>query len=244
MNSFLLIGSIVTVVAGTAQSSIGFGMSMIMAPCLMLVLDPVSVVPTILLVDVINCVLVTLRYRGHVRPRMVVPLAIGGILGFAAGIQVLTRVDPDTMRMLVGVLVLVFTAVLWSGWRKPFRESLWVTLPVGMASGLAGGATSMSGPPVVLFMANQGHHQDLFRANLIAYFSLIEIYGIANFWWAGALTREVVVHAALLMPAMLLGTAVGFLLGPRIPEKVFRNIIFCLLLVIGIALVVNSLGNS
>ena len=239
MNSFLLIGSIVTVVAGAAQSSIGFGMSMIMAPCLMLVLDPVAVVPTILLVDVINCVLVTLRYRGHVRPRMVI---LPSASGFAAGIQVLTRwtrIHAHARgRARAGIYCRAVERLAQALPGIPV-----VTLPVGMASGLAGGATSMSGPPVVLFMANQGHHQTV-RANLIAYFSLIEIYGIANFWWAGALTREVVVHAALLMPAMLLGTAIGFLLGPRIPEKVFRNIIFCLLLVIGIALVVNSLGNS
>lgn len=244
MNSFLIIGSISALVAGMAQSSIGFGMSMIMAPCIMLVLDPVTAVPTILLVDVLNCILVTLRYRRHVRVRMVVPLAVGGILGFAAGIQVLTRVDADTMRLLVGTLVLVFTGILWSGWRKPVKESLWVTLPVGMASGFAGGTTSMSGPPAVLFMANQGHPPDLFRANLIAYFSLIELYGIAHFWWAGALTGEVVGNAAVLIPAMLLGTAAGFLLGPRIPERAFRNLIFLVLLVIGIALVVNSLGNG
>ncbi len=243
MNSFFLIGSLAAVVAGAAQSSLGFGMSMIMAPCLMFVLEPAAVVPTILLVDVFNCMLVTFRYRRHVHIRMVIPLTVGGILGVAAGIQVLTRVDPDTMRLLVGLLVLVFTVVLWSGWRRPVTESLWVTLPVGLASGFAGGTTSMSGPPVVLFMANQGHHQDIFRANLIAYFSLIEIYAIVNFWWAGALSREIVSHSAVLIPAMLLGTGIGFLLGPRIPEKIFRNLIFVVLLIIGTILVVNSLRS-
>ncbi len=229
--------------AGVAQSSIGFGFSMIMAPCLMFVLEPVAVVPTILLVDVINCILVTLRYRRHVHGRMVVPLAVGGIIGVAAGIQVLTRVDPDTMRLLVGVLVLVFTGVLWSGWRRPVAESLWITVPVGMASGFAGGTTSMSGPPVVLFMANQGHNQNVFRANLIAYFTLIEIYAIANFWWAGALSRNIVANAATLIPSMLLGTGLGFFLGPHIPEKLFRNLIFIVLLIIGTILLINSLRS-
>lgn len=243
MTPFFIVGSITALIAGAAQSSIGFGFSMIMAPCIMLVLEPMAVVPTILLVDVLNCILVTLRYRRHVHIRMVIPLTIGGMIGFAAGIQVLTRANPDTMRLLVGALVLVFTVVLWSGWRRPVRESLWLTLPVGMASGFAGGTTSMSGPPVVLFMANQGHHQDIFRANLIAYFSLIEIYGIANLWWEGALNRGIVVNATILLPAMLLGTALGFWLGPRIPEKAFRNLIFLLLLIIGTVLVANSLAS-
>ncbi|HOC67873.1 MAG TPA: sulfite exporter TauE/SafE family protein [Candidatus Hydrogenedentes bacterium] len=241
MLSFFLIGSLSAFVAGAAQSSIGFGFSMIMAPCLMFVLEPVAVVPTILLVDVVNCILVTLRYRRHVHIRMVIPLTVGGILGVAAGIQVLTRVDPDTMRLLVGLLVLLFTVVLWSGWRRPVKETLWVTLPVGLASGFAGGTTSMSGPPVVLFMANQGHDQHLFRANLIAYFALIEIYAIANFGWAGALSRDIVSHSAVLIPSMLLGTGVGFLFGPRIPDKIFRSLIFAALLIIGTVLVVNSL---
>jgi len=100
-----------------------------------------------------------------------------------------------------------------------------------------------TGPPVVLFMANQGHDQHLFRANLIAYFALIEIYAIANFGWAGALSRDIISHSAVLIPSMLLGTGVGFLLGPRIPDKIFRNLIFIVLLVIGVALMVNSLGK-
>ncbi|HOH28785.1 MAG TPA: sulfite exporter TauE/SafE family protein [Candidatus Hydrogenedentes bacterium] len=243
MSPFFLIGSLTALAAGAAQSSIGFGFSMIMAPIIMLVMEPAAVVPTILLVDVFNCILVTLRYRRHIHIRMVVPLTVGGIIGMAAGIQVLTRVDPDTMRLLVGLLVLVFTVVLWSGWRRPVRESLWITLPVGMASGFAGGATTMSGPPVVLFMANQGHHQDVFRANLIAYFALIEIYGIGNLWWAGALSRDIVAHAGILIPSMLLGTGLGFFLGPRIPEKAFRNLIFAVLVIVGLVLVINSLGR-
>lgn len=241
MSAFFIVGSIAALIAGAAQSSIGFGLSMIMAPCIMLVLPPLTVVPTILLVDVLNCVLVTIRYRRHVHIHMVIPLAIGGIIGFAAGIQVLTRVDQNIMRLLVGGLVLTFTAVLWSGWRKPVREMPWITLPIGMASGFAGGTTTMSGPPIVLFMANQGHAPDLSRANMIAYFALIEIYGIANLWWAGALNREVVTNAAILIPAMLLGTALGFLLGPRIPEKTFKNLIFLLLFIIGTVLIITSL---
>lgn len=73
MSPFFIVGSITALVAGAAQSSIGFGFSMIMAPCIMLVLEPVAVVPTILLVDVLNCILVTLRYRRHVHIRMVIP---------------------------------------------------------------------------------------------------------------------------------------------------------------------------
>lgn len=243
MITLFIVGSLAAVIAGLAQSSIGFGMAMIMSPCVMLVLEPVAVVPTILLVNILNSLLVTWRYWHHVQLKSVLPLAVGGIVGFTIGIQVLLYLNPNTMRLLVGLFVLTFTTILWRGWRRPVEEKPWITMPIGVVSGFAGGTTSMSGPPVILFLANQGHERDHFRATLIAYFTIINVYGIIRFFTMGALTSEVLTYAGALIPATLAGTTLGILYGGRIPEKTFKNLIFILLAFIGATLVYNSLRS-
>ena len=241
MTLIFIIGSAAAVLAGLAQSSIGFGMAMIMSPCVMLVLKPTAVVPTILLVNILNSIIVTWRYRHHVQLRSVLPLAAGGIVGFTVGIQVLVYLNPNTMRLLVGLFVLTFTTIMWRGWRRPVEEKPWITMPIGLVSGFAGGTTSMSGPPVILFLANQGHARDHFRATLIAYFTIINIYGIIRFYTLGLLTTEVLAYAGALIPATLVGTTLGILYGGRVPEHRFKRIIFMLLVFIGCTLVYNSL---
>lgn len=235
-----IVGSLAAIIAGIAQSSIGFGMAMIMSPCVMLVLEPIAVVPTILLVNIINSILVTWRYWHHVQLRSVLPLTIGGIVGFTIGLRVLIYLNPNTMRLLVGVFVLTFTTILWRGWRRPVEEKPWITMPIGIISGFAGGTTSMSGPPVILFLTNQGHERDHFRATLIAYFTILNLYGITRFFLMGALTPTVLSYAGTLIPATLLGTFLGIRYGNRIPEKQFKKVILLLLFIIGCILVVNS----
>ena len=225
MTAYIVVGSVAALIAAMAQSCIGFGFSMILAPALLLVLDAKSVVPTVLLVDIFNCLLVSIRYREHILPRIVIPLAIGGVIGFAAGIRFLFHGDQHSLRLAMGIFVLVFTVLQWRGWRRPIREKLYTLLPVGFLSGLAGGASSMSGPPVVLFMANQDHNPHVFRASLISYFTFIEVYGIALFWWSGALTHEIIVNAAVLIPAMLFGSIMGFFLASHFPEHIFKKMI-------------------
>ncbi len=243
MSVIVIIGSLAAFVAGVAQSTLGFGMAMIMAPCIMLVLEPMAVVPTILLVNILNSMIVMVRFRRFIHWRQVLPLSAGGIAGFTLGIQLLAYLDPNYSRLFVGLLVLTFTAILWSGWRRPMRETVWTLVPVGLVSGFVGGSTSMSGPPVILFLANQGAHRDHFRANLICYFTITNVYGILRFLHLGAFTGEIVRYAAVFIPATLLGTAAGMLLGGRIPEAAFRRIVFVVLLLIAAMLIINSLRS-
>ncbi|HDP36045.1 MAG TPA: sulfite exporter TauE/SafE family protein [Candidatus Hydrogenedentes bacterium] len=174
----IIIGSFAAFTAGLAQSCLGFGMALIMAPCIMLIIEPRAVVPTVLLMSITNTFLIALKSHPHIKWRLLLPLSAGGLVGFSFGLRALLMLDSDNARLVIGMLVLIFTAVLWSGWRWPLPETPWMLTPVGMLSGFTGGATSISGPPVVLFLANQNTPRDTFRANLVCYFFIINCYGI------------------------------------------------------------------
>ncbi len=239
--ALLIIGSGAAFVAGLAQSSLGFGLALILAPCIMLVIEPVAVVPTVLLMSVTNTFLVAVRSRHLIKWRLLLPLAAGGLVGFTMGIRLLILLSPDMARIFIGALVLVFTMLLWMGWRRPLPETVWTLVPVGFVSGITGGATSIGGPPVALFLANQNTPRDMFRANLVCYFFVISSYGVVRLTLNGILDGRVALYAVSLLPATLLGTITGLYFGSRIPEQMFKRAVFSLLLIMGSILVYNGM---
>ena len=244
MLPFFIVGSLASFSAGLAQSSLGFGMALIMAPCIALVIEPVAVVPTIVLMSTVNTFLVALRNKRMIKWRLLVPLSIGGLIGASLGLNVLLQLDPDIMRLFIGILVLTFTGILWSGWQHPLREKPWTILSVGFVSGFTGGATSISGPPVVLFLANQNMPRDVFRANLTSYFFLLNCFMITWLSWNDVMRGSIVLNAAALFPATLTGTLIGLYFGRRIPENAFRRAVFIVLLIMGSMLVYHGIFHG
>lgn len=243
MPLIIVIGSLAAFTAGLAQSCLGFGMALIMAPCIMLVIEPIAVVPTILLMSAVNTFLVAARSRRLVKWRLLLPLTTGGLIGFTLGLRALIMLDPDRARLFIGILVLAFTVVLWSGWHKPLPEKAWMLLPVGLISGFTGGATSISGPPVVLFLANQNTPRDIFRANLVSYFFILNCYGIVRLLNNGLINGTVATYALFMFPATLAGTLTGLHFGKRIPENTFKRAVFVVLLIMGALLVYHGIVN-
>ncbi len=241
MALILTIGSLAAFVSGIAQSCLGFGMALIMAPCIMLIIEPMAVVPTVLLMSALNTFIIAAKSQRLIRWSLLLPLVIGGIIGFTLGIQALLMLDPNVIRLFVGILVLLFTGVLWSGWRRPLPENPWTLGPVGLLSGFTGGSTSISGPPVVLFLTNQNTPRDAFRANLVCYFFIINCYGIVRLSLNGILNQQVMIYAAAFLPATLLGTLTGIYFSRKIPEKIFRQAVFMVLSIMGAMLLYNSL---
>ena len=239
----IAIGSLAAFTAGLAQSTLGFGMALIMAPCIMLVIEPIAVVPTILLMSAVNTFLVAVRSRHLIKWRLLLPLTAGGLVGFTLGLHALLMLDPNMARLFIGILVLAFTVVLWSGWRKPLPETPWMLVPVGFISGFTGGSTSISGPPVALFLANQNTPRDIFRTNLVSYFFILDCYGIIRLLLNGTIDKTVALYAVCMFPATLAGTLTGLYFGKRIPENAFMRAVFIVLLIMGSLLIYHSIFN-
>ena len=148
--------------AGLIQGCTGFGSALVAAPCLLMYFEPTFVVPVITLMSLTNTSLVAFHARRHILPGLVGPLALGGVVGSPIGITLLVVLNPDWLKVGVAAFVVAFALVLLSGWSKPIQNPKWSLLPIGLVSGILGGTTGISGPPVILFLANQGTPKEVF----------------------------------------------------------------------------------
>ena len=187
----------VLAVAGLIRGLTGFGLALVAVPFLSMLLSPKIVVPVIILQTVATNIPLVYRVRADVQPGRIAPLVAGAIVGLPLGSALLVWASADTLRVLIGSVVTVFAVALMAGLRVRVRRERLAFLPVGFASGVLNGSSSLAGPPVILFFANQNVPPRIFRANIIAYFFAINLVAVTIFALSGLFTRQVLLTAAV-----------------------------------------------
>ncbi|MFV9673647.1 MAG: TSUP family transporter, partial [Acidimicrobiia bacterium] len=61
---------------------------------------------------------------GNVRWRLAIPIGIAGIAGAVMGAQIALRLDPDLLRRMFGVFLLILAVrMAWRAWRMNGRTT-------------------------------------------------------------------------------------------------------------------------
>ena len=238
----LAVGALVVLLGGMVQGCTGFGNALVMAPVLMLLMPYQQVPPLVMLLALVNNGAVMIEARTAVSGRLVLPLMLGGVIALPLGAYLLKSLDASVFKLGLGVVVLLLAVALFAGLRLPLLPRWRNLLPVGMLSGLLGGSTSISGPPVILFLANLGISKQSFRANLVAHFALLNAVSLILYGVFGLLNRAVFVTAAIYLLPLLLGSALGIWIARRVHEQAFSRLVLVLIAAIGALLIVSNLG--
>ncbi len=237
-----LLSFLVIFAAGVVQGLTGFGFALVSAPLLSVLMEPRLAIPIIITHGSFITLLLLPDVWGWIDVRMVTPLAISGLIGIPIGAYLLRIIEGDILRVLVGFLVILFSPLLLLGVKGARSSKGWMVIPIGFLSGLLGGSTTMSGPPVILFLAHRGVEKRVFRASLIAYFTLLGIAAIPTYILNGLINAHTVRWIILLMPSMALGAVLGAKLSHRVAEENFRRFTLLLVMASGLLSILTGLG--
>lgn len=122
--SFILLG----LFAGAIAASLGLGGGIIFVPALVVLFgfDQHIAQGTSLAVIFPTAIVATIAHarRGNVRWHLAIPIGIAGIAGAVLGAQVALRLDPDLLRRMFGVFLLVLAIrMAWRAWRIDDRSN-------------------------------------------------------------------------------------------------------------------------
>ena len=107
--------------------------------------------------------------------------------------------------------------------------------------GYLAASTSLGGPPVVLFLLNQGLVTERFVGTVAAYFLFIGSITIGAFSSLGMITTDILTKVAILLPTLWLGSYVGIKVLPRVKAPLFKRIASSLVSVTALAIIVSVL---
>lgn len=211
----------------------GFGYALVAAPFLVLVFPPQQVVPVVMVSWIPLAVLLLGEARGAMNLRRIGGWLAGAVVGIPLGVYGLAHIAAGPMRMAIGAITVTTALAMWVRPARPFRREAAAAPFAGLLSGLLGGASGMSGPPVVLFAINQGWPPAETRANLIGYFVAKHAIALVSLALFGVLDRQAVELSLWAMPGLAAGAAVGLYLKSRVPPRHFRQVALVLVLVGG-----------
>lgn len=238
----MVIGGIVAVLTAALLGGMtGFGFNLVATPLLLLLgVAPATAVTTNLAIALLTRVSVMIRLRRFVRWRRALPLTAASVPGLLAGAVIGGAIDPDWLRVVAGVAVLVVAPILvlrrpTGGDRTPARYAL---------SGFTGGAlattTSLNGIPVALTLAADDADQRSFVADLAVYFVLSNVVALSVLMLRDGVSGSDLGLLAWWLPGALLANWVGTALGQRIAPERFRVITCGLAMAAGVATLISA----
>lgn len=200
--------AVAVLVAAFVRGYSGFGYSAMVIAASSLVTNPLNFVAVVVILETAMSLQAAKGAGPDVDWRRVWLLMAGAAVGLPLGLWVLTGVSEATARAVVSGYVLVMCGVLLAGWRLQAEVRGTGNIVAGVVSGLAN-APGMGGLPLAAFFAAQPMQATVFRATLIAYFPLLDLYSAPLYFWAGLVSWDTLWASLIALPLTFAGNWLG-----------------------------------
>lgn len=230
----LIFVAVTAFISGAVRGYSGFGSALIFVPLASSVMDPLTAVPLLLVVDVVTAAPLFPNAWRQADRRAVGIMALGTLAGIPIGTWLLVHSDPITVRWMISGFVLALLLLLVSGWRYSGRPIAAVTVGVGTMSGFLSGLGGVGGPPVIAYWLGGTSPANIIRANFVLFIAVSTAIIAVNYIWAD------IFHAGVFLLALVVGPGygLGIYLGARsfrsADERLFRKICYGLIAVAAI----------
>ncbi|MCZ7544853.1 MAG: sulfite exporter TauE/SafE family protein [Anaerolineae bacterium] len=227
-------------VMGVSKGGMGLVMSGLITPAMSLVM-PVRqaaglLVPMALTADALAMYAYRRKWEGW-RMRLLLPV---GVLGVAAGAQLLGALPDDVLKRIIGAFALlgaIYKLVEARLSALSYQSRPWHALVVGGVSGLGSGLANAGSPPFTAYMLLQKLSPLLFVANTILFFTVIDVAKLPFFASLGVLNQETLLLGLWGVPAVPVGVWAGKQFVDRVNARAFDAWMLALLVVAGVLLI-------
>jgi len=170
---------------------------------------------------------------------MLRPILAGGVIGVPFGAQLLTRIDAETFKTAVGVVLICYSAFMLlfrprfgTKWGGRFADGI-----MGLSSGIIGGLTGLSGVLPTIWAVIRGWSK-VERRGVFQMFNLTVLTtALIAYGFSGLLTAELGKLVLMAVPGTLIGAWLGFHAYRRLSDHGFHIIVLVLLMAAGVMLI-------
>ncbi|MFV0294522.1 MAG: sulfite exporter TauE/SafE family protein [Hyphomicrobiaceae bacterium] len=230
-------------VAGLVKGTLGGGLPAIAVPIMITMIRP-STAAALSFVPVVATNIWLLTQGGLFTKviRLYWPFLCMLALGTALGSQVLVSASPETMRIVIAVMVIVLSPLplLPHSFKVPEKTQRWLNPVMGLVLGTIGGATVMMAPVIIYFVALR-IDKELFVSSMgaIALSSMTPLFiGLAAH---NVLAPPELVGSALVFIPTAIGMSIGTRLRGRLSQTTFQRLLCIALLLVGFNLLARAL---
>lgn len=221
---------------GTALFALGF---------FLVALDPISAVAVVSLMSVVTGIQglwVVREALSRNVPRLL-RFIIPGLLGVPVGISLLSMIDADVLKLIIGFLLLIYGGFFSFRANLPKfdRRTPLLDSGIGLAGGVLGGMASLSGALPVIWCSMRPWPKAETRAVLQPFNVSVLFTTTVMLWWRGAYTSTTVTAFLIALPTSLIAAQIGIAVFRRISDNAFRRLLIGLSLLLGLGILIRAL---
>ncbi len=235
---------IVVLFSSAVKGALGFGFPLIAVPLTANLIGARTAVVLIAIPVVFSNFLILLRGGGSTEElRRFGGLLVGVVAGTVVGAQLLGRLDPGVVSLIVGIAAVLLAVLSWGNLMPPISPKAHrVAGPtVGVAAGVLGGATGIYAPLIAAYVHALQVDKRAFVFWLTAAFFLGGAAQVISYWRLGLYSGKLVMYAVATFIPVVVGTWLGFWIQDRLPVTLFRRLVLLLVLASGVNLIIRHL---
>ena len=233
---------IATLLAFYVKGLCGFANTLVFTSILTFGTANINISPVELILGYPTNLIISIKERKAITPRIVIPLAIMVIIGSLGGALFLKNADTTLIKIIFGVLVILvgIEMLLRELSQKKAKNSRVLLTIIGILSGFLCGLYGV-GALLGAYIGRTTDDIKAFKANICTVFIIENTFRIILYLFYGIITMESLKRALILSPFMLIGLGTGMLSAGKISEKIVKRIVIILLIVSGIALILANM---
>lgn len=233
---------IATLLAFYVKGLCGFANTLVFTSILTFGTANINISPVELILGYPTNLIISIKERKAITPRIVIPLAVMVIIGSLGGALFLKNADTTLIKIIFGVLVILvgIEMLLRELSQKKAKNSKVLLTIIGILSGFLCGLYGV-GALLGAYIGRTTEDLKSFKANICTVFIIENTFRIILYLFYGIITMESLKRALILSPFMLIGLGAGMLSAGKISEKIVKRIVIILLIVSGIALILANM---
>jgi uncharacterized membrane protein YfcA len=229
---------------GVAKGGFGGPVAVLAVPLMALVISPTLAAAILLPILVVMDALVIRTYWGVFDRQALRVLLPGALVGIGLGYLSAEYLNDDLMRLMVGVISLLFGLQSMFSLGTAARKH---SAAAGSIFGSLAGFTSFSihagGPPFSMYLMPKQLPPLLYAGTAGIFFAVVNAVKLLPYWALDQLVLANLTASLVLMPLAPLGVAIGHRLVKRSEADLYYRVISVCLVVLGSILVARGVAG-
>jgi hypothetical protein len=229
---------------GIAKGGFGGGLGVMAVPLMALTVSPIQAAAILLPILCVMDLVSLWAYRGRwvlSELRLLLPASLAGI---AAGTWMFGVMSPDAVRLMLGIIAAVFTLHHWLQSLRTHSRPGKFPPSAGVVAAATAGFTSFiahaGGPPISMYLLRRHLDRTAFVGTTVVFFAVVNYVKLVPYTWLGQLDGSNLLTSLVLAPLAPVGVAMGVWLHNRVTDRLFFQVAYTLLFVVGLKLMYDG----
>lgn len=248
--AFVTVATIAVLITGVSKGGFG-GMALLAVPVMSLVISPIQAAGIMLPIMIPMDVMSVWMYRKAWDRRNIAVLVPAATIGITIGGLTARWVDDDIVRLLVGIIAVVFITHRWITMRHKTASAGRIGKPPSRALGVFWGACSgftsflahAGSPPYQVYVLPQRLPKEVYAGTSVIFFASANAIKLIPYSLLGQFSPGNLSVSATLLPLVPIGVLVGRWLNRRLREDVFYAIVMTAIFLVGVRLIWDGVSN-